>query len=59
MGSGIKPSDVDPSLPDNKAEAAAAKDSKNESLIDKTYSDTKAKQSSDSLWSSIWGGKKK
>ena len=59
MVSGFKPSDFDSSLPDNKAEADAAKDSKSESLIEKTYSDTKAKENADSLMTSIFGGKKK
>ena len=40
---GIKPSDVDPSLPDNKAENEAAKDAAKESPIEKTYNDAKAK----------------
>lgn len=58
MTGGMNPSDVDPSLPDNAAEAEAAKDSQKESLIDRAYSDTKAKDGADSFWSSIFGGKK-
>lgn len=59
MTSGFKPSDIDASLPDNKAEADASKDARSESLIERTYSDTKAKESAGSLMSSIFGGKKK
>jgi hypothetical protein len=50
---GTKSSDYDPSLPDNAAEAEAAKDSAKESGIEKSYSDSKAKHSADKLHRSI------
>ncbi|ESZ51711.1 hypothetical protein X731_03795 [Mesorhizobium sp. L2C054A000] len=53
----VKSSDYDPSLPDNKAEAQAARDAAKESTIEKSWSDTKAKESNDSLMSSIFGKK--
>lgn len=55
---GMKSSDFDSSLPDNKAEAQAARDSARESTIEKSWSDTKAKEGADSVWSSIFGGRK-
>jgi hypothetical protein len=57
-GSGFVPSnDFDPSIPNGDAEKQAAKDAANESLIERTYSDSKAKEGADSLWSSIFGKK--
>ena len=51
---GVRPSDVNPSLPDNAAEKQASKDYDKQSLHERTYNHASAKQSSDSLWSSIW-----
>ena len=44
----IKPSEVDPSLPDNKAELEAAKDAAKESPSEKSYNDAKAQSDVDS-----------
>lgn len=52
---GIQSSDFDPSLPDNSAEAQAAKDAANESPLEKSYSDSRASEGSSSLWESIFG----
>ena len=54
-GQGTASSDYDSSLPNNAAESQAAKDSARESTIEKSWSDTKAKDGADSLWSSIFG----
>ncbi|HUO50280.1 MAG TPA: hypothetical protein VMU25_01820 [Candidatus Paceibacterota bacterium] len=51
----MAPSDFDASLPDNQAEAQAARDAANESAAEKSWSDTKAKEGADSFWSSIFG----
>lgn len=52
---GTKSSDFGAELPDNAAESQAAKDSASESVIEKSWSDTKAKEGADSVWSSIFG----
>jgi len=57
-GDAGKPSDFDASLPDNAAEAQAAKDAAKERGIDRVFSDSKAKEKADSFWSSVFGGKK-
>lgn len=54
---GMTPSDYDSSLPDNEAETQAAKDAANESVIEKSWSDTHAKSGADSVWRSIFGKK--
>lgn len=54
---GVKSSDFDPSLPNNRAEADAARDSAKESQTEKWYNDSKASESSNSLWESIFGKK--
>ncbi|ESY52070.1 MULTISPECIES: hypothetical protein [unclassified Mesorhizobium] len=54
---GTESNDFDPGIANNKAEAQAAKDAAKESLIERTYSDSKAKEGADSLWSSIFGKK--
>jgi len=56
-GQGTASSDYDSSLPNNDAETQAARDSAKESMIEKSWSDTKAKDGADSLWSSIFGRK--
>lgn len=56
---GVKSSDYDPSLPDNKAESDAAKHASKESPTERWYNDAKAKDSADSLWDSIFGKDKK
>ena len=56
-GDGIKSSDFDPSLPDNKAESDAAAHAAKESPMEKAYGDYKAAESSNSLWESIFGKK--
>ncbi len=50
-----KSSDFDSSLPDNKAEADAAKDAAKESPLEKSYNDSRAKEGATSLWESIFG----
>lgn len=55
MSDGIKSSDFDPSLPDNRAESDAAKDAAKESPMEKAYGDHKASEGASSLWESIFG----
>lgn len=52
---GMKSSDFDASLPDNAAEAQAAKDAADESPLEQSYRDSAAREASGSLWDSIFG----
>ncbi len=56
---GMKPSDFDASLPDNRAEAQATRDAARESRAERAAGEKAAKESGGSLWSSIFGGKDK
>lgn len=57
MANDTKSSDFDPSLPDNRAEADAAKDAAKESKTERWYNDSRASEGASSLWESIFGRK--